>query len=60
MDNLIKNFKARMKTEGRSFKWFHRVYLRDITYPYFIIQLNEPDRLHDGIKQAIEKFLKED
>lgn len=59
MIDLIKKFKLRMRVEGRSFKWFHRTYLNGVTYPYFIIQLNEPDRLHDGIKRAIEDYLKD-
>ena len=59
MEKLIKKFKAKMRTEGRSFKWFHRTYLNGISYPYFIVQLNEPDRVQDDIKHAIEKYVKD-
>jgi hypothetical protein len=55
----IKEFKKKMSKDGRSYRWFHRNYLNGITYPYFIIQLNEPDRIHEGVKNAIKKYLDE-
>lgn len=57
MVDLIKEFKAKMASEGRTFKWFHGEYLENITYAYFIIQLHDNDRLHDSVKIAIKKFL---
>jgi len=57
MSNLIDQFKSKIKGEGRTFKWFHKTFLKNVTYPYFIIQLNENDRLHIDIKTAVEKYL---
>lgn len=54
---MIKKFKNKMSREGRSYRWFHKTYLKNVTYSYFIIQLNEPDRMHDSIKKAISKYL---
>ncbi len=57
MNSIVKKFKQKIQKEGRSFKWFHKSYLKEVTYPYFIIQLNDEDRLHDQIKKAINKYL---
>ena len=60
MEKLIKSFKARMKKEGRFYKWFHKTYLnKSMSYPYFIIQLNEPDRMSDDLINAIKKYLED-
>jgi len=53
----LKEFKKRIGKEGRSFRWFHRTYIKGLSYPYFIIQLNEPERMHSSVKKAIQKFL---
>ena len=57
MKDLIKLFQARMRKEGRTFKWFHKTYIKDISYVYFMIQLHDQDRLHDSVKTAIQKFV---
>ena len=57
MITLAEKFKKRMREEGRTFKWFYNNYLVDVSYPYFIIQLNEKDRLSEEIKKAIVKYL---
>jgi hypothetical protein len=59
MKSKVQRFKAKMRTEGRSFKWFHKNYLSGVTYPYFIIQLNEEDRINTEVMEAIENFIKE-
>ncbi len=59
MSKVVKDFKKRMRIEGRSFKWFHEKYVRDISYVYFIIQINDDDRLSDSVKSSIENFLKD-
>ena len=59
MKNTIKSFQDKMRKEGRSFKWFHKTYLKNISYVYFMIQLHDQDRLHDSVRTAIEKYLKE-
>lgn len=57
MKELIKDFKKKMRQEGRSFKWFHKTYIKDVSYVYFIIQINDCDKLHDSVRDAIQKFL---
>ena len=57
MKDLIKRFKARIREEGRTFKWFHKTYIKDISYVYFIIQLHDQDRLHDSVKTSLEKYM---
>ena len=57
MKDLIKSFQVRMKKEGRTFKWFHKTYIKDISYVYFMIQIHDQERLHASVKIAIQKFL---
>ena len=57
MKELIEIFKKKMREEGRSFKWFHKTYINGVSYVYFIIQINDCDKLHDSVKVAIEKYL---
>jgi len=59
MINSIKEFKKKMRKEGRTFKWFHKKYIKDLSYVYFMIQLHDQDRLHNSVVKAIEKFLNE-
>ena len=55
---MIDKFRKRMKKEGRSFRWFWQNNLDNkLTYPYFIIQLNDQDRMQDAVKDAIKKYL---
>jgi len=55
---MIEKFRKKMKKDGRSFRWFwqNNLYTK-LTYPYFIIQLNDPDRLQDVVKESIQKYL---
>ncbi|RLB87960.1 MAG: hypothetical protein DRH26_14535 [Deltaproteobacteria bacterium] len=59
MVDPIKEFKKKMSKEGRTFKWFHKKYIKDLSYVYFMIQLHDQDRLHDSVIAAIKKFLDE-
>jgi len=54
---MIDRFRKRLRKEGRSLKWWHKTYLKDISYHYFVIQLNEPERMQDNITKAIQKYL---
>ena len=56
---MIKKFRQRLLKEGRSFRWWHKTYLKNISYPYFIIQLNEPERMQEEVEKAIQKYLAE-
>lgn len=59
MKDTIKQFKTRMKKEGRTFKWFHGKYIKGISYVYFMIQLHDNDRISDAVLAGIKKFLSE-
>ena len=57
---MIKKFREKLSVNGQSMTWFHRTYLRGkCTYTYFNQQVNDPDRLQDNVKKAIEKYLKD-
>jgi len=57
MEQLVKTFQDKIKYEGRTFKWFHKTYLKDVSYVYFMIQLHDKDRLRDSIKVAMKKYI---
>jgi len=59
MNDPVKEFKKKMSREGRSFKWFHKTYIKDLSYVYFMIQLHDEERMHDSVIKAIKKFLKD-
>ena len=59
MKKTIKEFKKKMSNEGRTFKWFHKTYIKDLSYVYFMIQLHDEERMHDSVIKAIKKFLKD-
>lgn len=54
---MIEKFRKKMQKEGRTFRWWHKKYLKNISYPYFIIQLNEPERMQEDVEKAIKKYL---
>jgi len=55
---MIEKFREKLKKNGQSMTWFHRTYLRKkCTYTYFNQQVNDPDRLQEVTKKAIEKYL---
>ncbi len=56
---MIKKFRIRLQKEGRSFRWFHRTYIKGVSYPYFIVQLNDEYMMKEIVKKAIEKYLKD-
>jgi hypothetical protein len=59
MKSLINDFKKKMRKEGRTFKWFHKTYIKGVSYVYFIIQINDCDKLHDSVKAANIEFMSE-
>lgn len=47
----------------RKFKWFWKTYIDpkfDITYPYFMAMLDDPDRMRDDVKKAINEYLNQE
>ena len=55
---MIERFRQKLNKNGQSMTWFHRTYLRGkCTYTYFNQQINDPDRLQDITKKAIQKYL---
>jgi len=59
MINPVQEFKKRMYKEGRSFKWFHKKYIKNLSYVYFMIQLHDEERMHNSVVKAIKKFMEE-
>lgn len=55
---MIKKFRIRLKSEGRSLVWFHRNFISNVTYAYFVIQLHEPERMHEAVWNALSDYLK--
>ena len=56
---MITKFKARMKENGQSFKWFWSKYIfaYGISYVQFIQQLNDFSPLKDEVKEEITAYM---
>lgn len=55
---MIEGFRAKLKEEGRSMKWFHNKFLKDICkYGYFIKQINVPDCMQENLENIIQEYL---
>lgn len=62
MNDLIKKFKEKLSINNHSLNWFHKSYIRTIpgkkiNYSYFTQQVNDPDKLQDVVKGAIQGYL---
>jgi hypothetical protein len=58
---MIDKFREKLKKDGRSVKWFHANYIKQVlnSYPYFIIQLSDTDRMHEDVEKIIKKYMAE-
>ena len=61
---MIEKFRKKLRDNGQTLTWFHRTFIRtlpgkQITYTYFSMMVNDPDRMNDVAKSAIEKFIKD-
>ena len=57
---LVKQFKSKLKEEGRSMKWFVGKYLAPDRYTYFSFQINGwKEQINDDFIDAIKKYLEE-
>ena len=55
----MEKFRKKLKKEGRSLKWFHENYLKNICkYGYFIKQINFQDCMQNNVKNVVEQYLK--
>lgn len=56
---MVDDFRKKLKEDGRSLKWFHGKHVKKYlnSYAYFIIQLSDPERMHDSVKSVIEKYV---
>ena len=55
---MIEKFRAILKKEGRSFRWFHFTYLGKVaSYNYFIVQINDSEKMQDSVKNIIQKYI---
>ncbi len=47
----------------RKLKWFWKTYIKtkiDITYAYFMIMLDEPDRMREDVKKTVNEYLSQE
>lgn len=49
----------KLKLEGRSMRWFHKTYIKNLTYNALALQLNGYAPISEEAKKAIEKYLKD-
>jgi hypothetical protein len=58
---MIDEFRIKLKADGRTLKWFHAKYIKQVlfSYSYFVIQLSFPEKMHDAVKTIIEKYVEE-
>ena len=57
---MIEKFRARMKENGQSLKWFWNKYLiNELTYPYFIVQVNGNASMQSCVEVAIWDYMRE-
>ena len=57
---MIKKFREKLLKNGQKMTWFHKKYLSGVcSYTYFNQQINDPNRLQDTVKKAIQKYLKD-
>ena len=57
---MVEKFKAKLKEEGRSCKWFVDKYLPKRYYGTVMLMLNQYAVLQDDVKLAIVKYLKDE
>ena len=65
LEELLKKFREKLETERYSLTWFHREFIRHIpgkkiTYTYFGMMVNQPDRMKPEVEVAIQKFVDKD
>ena len=58
---VLKEFRKRMRKEGRSLKWFHKNYVKQVlnSYNYFIMQLSGNAVMHDSVYDIIKDYMAE-
>jgi len=65
---LIKSFyykdmkaqlQEKLKSEGRSLRWFHETYIPSLTYNAVALQLNGYAAISDELRKAVGKYLKD-
>ena len=60
MFKFIKEFKAHLKSNGQSIKWFWRTRFNgEISYQYFIMQTTGHATLQPVVEDAIKDYMKE-
>ena len=56
---MTEKLRAKLKKEGRTFRWFLSEYLPDKYYSTFMLQINGFTNLQPDVEKAIEKYLKD-
>ncbi len=57
MKDLAKQFKIKMKCECKDYRWFHEKYVKIPTYPQFLIQLRDDEKMSRHVEDVIREFL---
>lgn len=59
MGGMKEKLQKKLKEEGRSFRWFHKNYLKSrITYNAMALQLNGYAVICDAVKDAVNEYLR--
>lgn len=62
---MIKKFRRKLFENNKSLTWFHREFIRHlpgkkITYTYFGMMVNQPDRMKPEVEEAVQNYIDED
>jgi len=57
MGGMKVKLQEKLKEEGRSLRWFHREYIKGITYNAMALQLNGYAVISTHLKQSIRKYM---
>jgi len=54
---MIKQFKSKLKREGRSLSWWRKKYAPSVSYNYFIQQINDHAAIQSWLVVKIERWI---
>jgi len=55
---MIKKLRSKLKKEGRTLVWFHRVFKISVSYNYMVQMLNSMVPMQKELEKAITKYIK--
>lgn len=54
---MKEKLQTKLKSEGRSMRWFHKNYIPDMTYNAIALQLNGYAVICENVRKAVNKYL---